>query len=272
MGGSMQDRSASKLLNAAASFWFGVATIGMLIFVVFILDKYGGSVLTGTVDEVWNKELTHGYVEGMWSSNLATILHLFLAAVITFCGPLQVIPQVRNRFPKFHRFNGRVYITTAFIMSLSGLYLIWTTGTAGDWTMRWGQSFNGVVIMICAVLAYKHARARDFVTHRRWALRLFLAVSGVWFFRVGMMAWFGIHQAPVGIDVETFTGPFPTFLVFAETIIPLSILQLYFYAKENASHVVKITVSSFLILCTLLMAFGIFMASVGMWFPGLIGD
>jgi len=97
-------------------------------------------------------------------------------------------------------------------------------------------------------------------------------VSGVWFFRVFMMAWFGIHQAPVGIDVETFTGPFPSFLVFAETIIPLTVLQLYFYAKEKAGNIVKIGVASFLILCTLLMAFGIFMATVGMWFPGLMGE
>ena len=266
----MQVAKAGKFLNRAAAFWFCTALIGMLIFTVFIISKYGGSAIQGQAEEVWNAELTHGYVPGKWASNLATFLHLFFAAIITFGGPLQVMPQVRNRFPKFHRFNGRVYISTAFFMSLSGLYLLNTTGTVGGWVMKFGQSFNGIVIIICAVLAYKFARARDFVTHRRWALRLFLVVSGVWFFRIGMMAWFGILQAPVGMDPETFTGPFVTFLVFAETLVPLLILQLYFYAQDTASNAIKVSVSMLLVLCALLTAFGIFMATVGMWFPGLM--
>ena len=267
----MQVARAGKFLNRAAVFWFGTALIGMLIFTVFIISKYGGSAIQGQTEEVWNKELTHGYEPGQWASNIAVAVHLFFAAVITFGGPLQVMPQVRNRFPTFHRFNGRVYISTAFFMSLSGLYLLYTTGTVGGWVMKLGQSFNGIVIMICAALAYKFARARDFTTHRRWALRLFLVASGVWFFRIGLMAWFGIHQAPVGMDPETFTGPFVTFLVFAETLIPLLILQIYFYAQDTVNTAIKMAVTFLLVICTLLTAFGIFMATVGMWFPGLMG-
>ena len=266
----MQTVTARKILNASAIFWFATALIGMLIFTIFITSKYGGSAIQGNAEEVWNAELTHGYEPGKLASNLATMVHLFFAAVITFGGPLQVMPQVRNRFPRFHRFNGRVYISTALLMSFSGLYLLWTTGTVGGLVMKAGQSFNGIVIIICAVLAYKFARARNFVTHRRWALRLFLVVSGVWFFRVGLMAWFGIHQAPVGMDVESFTGPFVTFLVFAETLVPLFILQLYFYAQDKASNPVSLCVAFLLILCTLLTAFGVFMATVGMWFPSLM--
>ena len=43
--------------------------------------------------------------------------------------------------------------------------------------------------------------------HRRWAIRLFLAVSGVWFFRVGLMFWIGANQGAVGFDPASFTGP-----------------------------------------------------------------
>ena len=155
-------------------------------------------------------------------------------------------------------------------MSLSGLYLTWTTGTVGDWTMWTGQSFNGLVIMFCAGMAYKHARARNFSTHRRWAIRLFLVVSGVWFFRVFLMAWFGIHQAPVGLDPETFTGWFVTTLNWSETLIPLAFAQLYFYAQEKMDGVGKFSVAIALSLITLLTAFGVFMATIGMWFPGLV--
>ena len=33
------------------------------------------------------------------------------------------------------------------------------------------------------------ARSRRITEHRRWALRLFMAASAVWFFRVGLMGW-----------------------------------------------------------------------------------
>ena len=43
--------------------------------------------------------------------------------------------------------------------------------------------------------------------HREWAIRLFLVVSGVWFFRVFLMLWLTINQGPAGFDIETFQGP-----------------------------------------------------------------
>jgi len=266
----MQLETSRKLLKASATFWFCLAVVGQIIFIWFIVYKYGGSALQGQAEEVWNKELTHGYVPGETSSNIATVLHLFFATVITLGGLLQLTPQIRNRFPVFHRWNGRIYISTAFIMSLSGLFLIWTTGTVGDWTMSTGQSFNALVIMLCAFQAIKFARASNFVIHRQWAIRLFLVVSGVWFFRVFMMAWFGIHQAPVGLDPETFTGWFVTLLTWGETIISLAIAQLYFHAEDKMASFGKSIVALFLLLVALLMAFGIFMATVGMWFPNLM--
>ncbi len=43
--------------------------------------------------------------------------------------------------------------------------------------------------MICAAMALHYALARNIDAHKRWALRTFIVVSGVWFFRVGLMLW-----------------------------------------------------------------------------------
>ncbi len=257
---------AQKSLNASAVFWFGVTFIGQMIFVVFIFKTYYLSAWQGDWS-VWNDHLTHGYEPGKISSNVASLSHILLAALVMMGGCLQLIPKVRNTFPKFHRINGRVYISLAVFMSLSGLFLMWTTGTVGDWTLRVGLSLSGLLIFFFAYQTYQHARARRIIIHRRWAIRLFLVVSTVWFFRVGLMLWFFINQGPAGMDPKTFTGPFVTFLAFAQWMIPLLVAELYFKAQASQSKQVKIIVAGVLLVMTLLMAVGILMATLGMWFP-----
>lgn len=260
---------AQRVLNVSVASWFAIAVGGQLIFIAAIVSTYYMSALQGDW-QVWNEELTHGYLPGRTSSNLASLSHIFGAAIITLGGCLQLVPQIRSRFPRFHRWNGRVYVTLAFIMALTGLFLIWTTGTVGDWTLHMGTSTAGILIMLFAVQAWRYALARNFVSHRRWAIRLFLVVSTVWFFRVGLMLWFLVAQGPVGLDPETFTGPLVTTLAFAQWLIPLVVCELYFYAQGKANVVGKRAMAGGLFVLTLLTAAGVFMATIGMWFPGIV--
>jgi hypothetical protein len=119
------------------------------------------------------------------------------------------------------------------------------------------------------LLALRYALARNFTAHRRWALRLFMVVSAVWFFRIGLMLWLVIFQAPVGFDPDTFIGPFASFMAFAQYLIPLAVLELYFGAQATANVKVKLAMATFLVCLTLAMAAGIFGAVMGLWLPSL---
>jgi len=65
-----------------------------------------------------------------------------------------------------------------------------------------------LVIIVCAILAWRYATHRNFAAHRPWALRLFLVVSGVGFFRVGLLFWILVTRGPFGFDPKTSLGPF----------------------------------------------------------------
>ena len=186
--------SAEKTLSLAARFWFIVAVAGQWMFAYYIAARYGGSALRGDW-KVWSDRMSHGQGP-MTIGTVAMAVHLFLAVIITIGGPLQLVPQLRRRAPRFHRWNGRVYAVALFIATIAALYMVWFRGTAGDFPQHVGVSLDAVLIMIFAVLAVRYAIARDFATHRRWALRLFIVVSGVWFFRVGMMSGSSSTEAP----------------------------------------------------------------------------
>ena len=259
---------ADKSLKASAQFWFLTAVIGQWIFACYIALYYGGSAMHGNWD-AWNKVFPRGYVAGESISNGVVAVHLFLAVLVTIGGPLQLIPQVRARAPRFHRWLGRSYLVAAFVISIAGLYMGLVRGSVGAFIQHIGIVINALIIMLCAAMALRYALARQFTLHRRWAMRLFLAMSGVWFFRVGLMFWIAINKGPVGFDMQTFTGPFLNFLGFAVYLVPLAVLEIYLRSQESSSKGYKIMVATALVVLTLAMALGIFIAIVGMWLPRL---
>jgi hypothetical protein len=88
--------------------------------------------LCGAIHSAWSKFISHGYVPGDRAGNLAVAVHLASAVVIMLAGAVQLVPQVRSRFPVFHYWNGRIYMLTAVITSMAGLYMTWIRGRVGN--------------------------------------------------------------------------------------------------------------------------------------------
>lgn len=262
----ISSQTSSKALNISAKLCIYTALLGQLIFAVYIVAFYYKATLSGEL-HVWNKVLPQGYVPGDFFGNLFLGSHLMLAAVVTFGGLIQLAPFVRKHYPKLHKWNGRVYIIAASYIALGGFYLIMTRTAHGGIFEFAGLSLNTLLILWFGFMAWSQARAKQFTQHMQWALRLFVVVSGVWFFRVGLMLWLMIHQAPVGFDPETFRGPFLSFLIFACYLIPLALLEVYFYVKQHGRNIHKMFTTAILTIFAISMAAGIFGATMGLWLP-----
>ncbi len=265
--GSSLSSAADTALKLAAQFWFLVAVAGQWIFVLYVALVYGRSAMQGDF-AAWNKVLPNGHVPGDTIGNVAIGVHLLLAVVIMAGGPLQLVPWIRRRFPVFHRWTGRVYIPAVVLTALAGLFMVWGRPiTSGLSIQAFGISLDAVLIVVFAALALRHALARNLKTHRQWALRLFMVVNGVWFFRVGLMFWIAVNGGPAGFDPKTFTGPFLDVWSFGDYLLPLAVLELYLRTKESAGTRARFAMAATLILLTLAMGAGIVVATVGMWLP-----
>ena len=255
-------------LRWAGSSWFAVAIAGQLVFAFYTAALYTPGALRGDLAS-WNKRLPHGYVPGDFAGNAAVVLHLFWAFVILVTGGVQLLPVIRQRWPALHRWSGRTYMVSALVASVAGLIMVWTRGTVGGVAQHVSISINGILIIGCALMAWRFARLRRFVEHRAWALRLFLVASGVWFFRVGLMLWLAIHRAPVGFDPKSFTGPFLAFLAFGQFLLPLAALEVYLRAQNGWGPIGRYSVAGALVIVTLLTMGGVAAATFGMWLPRL---
>jgi uncharacterized membrane protein len=262
------DAAARRALETSARFWFLTTVAGQWMFAAYVAVYYGGAALRGDLAH-WNLVLPHGYVEGETFGNAVVAAHLALAFLVLVGGPLQFVAGIRARLPQMHRWNGRIYLVTAMSTAAAGLYMVLTRGAVGDVSQHVAICFNAILILMFGAFAWHAARVRDFAAHRRWAMRLFLAVGGVWFFRVGFMAWVGASGGPVGFDPQTFTGPFLTILSFAQTLLPLAVLELYLHAQQSPHPAARFATAATLAMLTFATAFGIFVAANVMWVPRL---
>ena len=257
---------ASKSLSLVASAWLVVAAIGQWIFVFYIAAFYIPLLSRLGLPGLDETHLPNGFIPGDLTGNLAISAHLAIAIIIIGLGPLQLMTSIRNRYPRFHRWVGRTYMTAALITSLAGLYLVWTRGVVGGLVGHLAISLDGILIITFGAIALRHAVARRIDKHRDWALRFFIVTSAVWFFRIGMMGWV-VVTGGIGIDFETFTGPFLSFWFFGQMLVPLAVLELYIRARNSKNARLKNAASAVICIATLAMMIGIGAATVGMWFP-----
>jgi tetratricopeptide (TPR) repeat protein len=260
---------ADRALTVTTRSWFLVILIGQSIFAFTVASFYGLAALRGRTPQAWSRHFTHGYVPGDTIGNLAVAMHLASAAVIILAGLIQLFPQIRERAPSLHRWNGRLYIVTAFTISIAGLYMTWIRGSVGDLPQHVGSSLMAVLIMLCAAMALRYAMARDFKTHRRWALRLYIVVSASLFIRAALFLSFVLNHGPFGFDPSTFTGPFLTFIAFAQYLVPLAILEIYLRTRESGKASHRMAMAAGLFVLTIAMAAGIAVVTVAVWIPSI---
>ena len=54
---------------------------------------------------------------------------MLTAAIMTLTGLVQLVPAVRSRWPRLHRWSGRVFLALAALLALGGLWLVWVRGS-----------------------------------------------------------------------------------------------------------------------------------------------
>jgi hypothetical protein len=263
-------RAARAALGASGVLWFIPAAIGQWIFAYYIAVQYGATAFSGNL-AAWNDVMVNGIIPGDLFGNIALMIHMAIAFVITIGGTLQLMPFVRNRAPTFHRWNGRVYIVIALLTSVAALYMTWTRDQIGTMSSHIAISINAVLIMVFALMAWRTAMARRFDVHQRWAMRTFMVVSGVWFLRVlyGMSIMLAQGRPP-GVG-ENMDGPTDLVFSFASYLLPLALLELYFRAKRSTSPVAQFATAGIVTLAAGATALGVVGAMMVFWLPRVSG-
>jgi len=255
-----------SILQYLTKSWLFIALLGQWVFASYIFIRFAIPTFSGNLSSADTVGLIKGYVDGDGIGNSMLILHLLPAVLLTYGGMLQIIPQIRKKYPTFHRWNGRMFLTLGLLGALTGLYLTWVRGSRLSDIGAIGVTVNGLLILVAATLAWRFAVKRQYTNHMRWAIHAFILINGVWLFRLYIMSWFIINQGGNG-NTEEMDGPADIFLSFASYLLPMLIAEIYFWAKRQQSKFRVNIANVFMLFGLLITLVGVVAASLFMWWP-----
>ena len=100
---------------------------------------------------------------------LAAGLHFLGSAVALAVGPFQHNQRIRSRYLTLHRWLGRMYVVAVLAGGVAALML--AAVSEGGLPAHVGFGLLGSLWLVATALAYRHIRAGDQLSHRRWMVR-----------------------------------------------------------------------------------------------------
>lgn len=258
--------SPEKTLNNIVKCWVGVALIGQWLFAAYIISIYAMPTLLDNSALTFTLSPGQGIKAKNNTDLFVFFAHILPAALMAMSGLFQLFPAIRQRYPKFHRYNGRMFFVLGLSGAFTGLYLTWGAGFRFSDIGSLGVTLNGILIPIAIYYAWKYAIQKDFVKHQRFAIHSFILINGVWSFRLYLMGWFLVNQGSNG-NSKNIDGPADIALSFASYLLPMLIAEVIFLARKSKSNNTKWAATSFAIIGVIITTIGIVAATVMMWVP-----
>jgi uncharacterized membrane protein len=178
----------------AAYWWIGLTSAAIAVFAPL-------PYLTSSLQSLGSDETAMAAVYKdlpPWMQ-MALYVHIIFAALALLLSPAQFSVRLRARLPRLHRVFGRISFVSIGVAGGAGLIMAPVNAAGPIGTVGFG--LLAVLWPTFAWNAYRAVRRRDFVEHRRWAIRTFaLTYAGV-----ALRLWLGVLiacQAIAGVDSE----------------------------------------------------------------------
>jgi hypothetical protein len=133
-----------------------------------------------------------------------TMVHVVPSLLFVLLIPLQFVPSLRTRHPRFHRWSGRVIMVLGIVIGVSALLL--SGSPVGGLMESSATIFFGCFFLFSLGRAWWHIRNRRVELHREWATRMVAIVLGVAATRPIMAVFFATSRL-TGWTPHQFFGP-----------------------------------------------------------------
>lgn len=121
--------------------------------------------ITSEVFLIADYPMYHAYRLQVIADRHFLIPHTICGMVALLAGPVQFSSRIRQRYLKFHRVLGRMYVISVFVGAYTGIAL--AAGRPG----LPGTAMQAAAWVVCTAAALVTARNRQIVQHRQWMAR-----------------------------------------------------------------------------------------------------
>jgi uncharacterized membrane protein len=144
------------------------------------------------------------------------IAHIAGGVLALGLGPFQFLQKLRARWPKSHRWMGRLYLLGILLGGTAGLYISFYAfaGLAASL----GFAALALSWLATGFMAYRTIRSGDIATHRQWMIRNFALTFAAVTLRLWMMPLIMFFGSETGYEIVAWVCWVPN-LIVAEGII-----------------------------------------------------
>lgn len=127
---------------------------------------------------------------------LLTLIHILPGTLFMISGPLQFMPGIRARHPRFHKLSGRIYIASAYIVGISALVLSFVLSPIGGINQAAATILFAILFLVSLSKAWWHILHRRIALHREWMIRAFSIGLAIGTIRPIMVLFFAFSGLP----------------------------------------------------------------------------
>lgn len=115
-----------------------------------------------------------------FAAPISIVVHIAGASLFLVLGAFQFQPNLRGRFPRWHRVAGRSALIAGLSAALSGLWMTVSYPSAADTDFLYALRMTiGAAWAAFLILAFLAIRRRDIARHRAWMIRAYAIAAGV---------------------------------------------------------------------------------------------
>jgi uncharacterized membrane protein len=115
-----------------------------------------------------------------FASPAPVVLHVLGAMALCVLGAFQLTPDLRRRWPRWHRSSGAVALAGGIAAGFSGLWMsVFYPALPTDGRVLFGlRLFFGTAMLTCLVAGFAAAHRRRFAQHGAWMTRAYAIAMG----------------------------------------------------------------------------------------------
>lgn len=160
---------------------FGIVVLLALFGIMSVLGRF---TLTTTFLATGETGHLNEFEERYYAVPYLTLAHIVPGFLFMALGPIQFMPSVRNRWLRFHRWCGRIWMLASLVAGVSALLFVTRLPVFGALSTKVGVVVASTLFLVCLVQAYRAIRRRDIAQHREWMIRTFALGLGISSFRL----------------------------------------------------------------------------------------
>lgn len=128
-------------------------------------------------------------------------MHLVTGLAFMILGPLQFSARLRQRWPRWHRVSGRVFVVAALCAAGTAMGMNVIFPPVGGLGKSSAVFVFGIAQIVTVLVALRYILRRDVAAHRAWMMRAFAIGLGVSTQRLFFIPVFVVSGVPSGFVI-----------------------------------------------------------------------